>query len=64
MQLLCSILDDLSIKYKDKQTIILNDEEKMQDEQEEDDEDDIYIPWKDVGIDDDGDVYIRQIDNT
>ena len=60
MQLLASILDDFSSRYKEKRPIIINEEEdKIDDEEQDDDEDCVNEAWNDAGIDENGDVYIK-----
>jgi len=64
--LLASILDDLSLRYKEKRPIIINEDEDNIDDEEQEDDDEDYADetWNDVGIDEDGEVYIKQIDAT
>ena len=61
MQLLASILDDLSLRYKEKRPIIINEEEDKIDDEEQDDDDEDCVDeaWNDAGIDENGDVYIK-----
>ena len=64
MQLMVCILDDLSMRYKEKRPFIINEDTINDEEQEDDEEDCVDEAWNDAGIDQDGDVYIKQIDTT